>query len=132
MESNPQLLAAMRHHILRQEFLQLPAIVREFLPPYDELLTELATLRARHEIAGERPHPNPLPEGERIIAEKEAFLQRVDSLRESNPMLGHRGYRLGLSFPDIYRMQVEAIITAGARLHVAWLVWRMRRDRDAG
>ena len=47
-------------------------------------------------------------------------------------MLRHRGYRLGLSFPDIYRMQVEAIITAGARLHVAWLVWRMRRDRDDG
>ena len=47
-------------------------------------------------------------------------------------MLGHRGYRLGPSFPDIFRMQVEAIITAGARLHVSWLVWRMRRGRDAG
>ena len=31
-------------------------------------------------------------------------------------MLGHRGCRLGLSFPAIYRMQVEAIITAGAQL----------------
>ena len=94
----------------------LDAPLHEFLPPYDELLTELATLRARHEMAGERPHPNPLPEGEGIIAEKEAFLNRVDSLRESNPMLGHRGCRLGLSFPEIYRMQVEAIITAGAQL----------------
>ncbi len=94
----------------------LDAPLHEFLPPYDELLVELATLRARHEMAGERPHPNPLPGGEGIIAEKEAFLQRVDSLRESNPMLGHRGCRLGLSFPDIYRMQVEAIITAGAQL----------------
>ena len=51
-----------------------------------------------------------------MIAEKEAFLQRVEALRETNPMLGHRGCRLGLSFPDIYRMQVEAIITAGAQL----------------
>ena len=45
-----------------------------------------------------------------------SFLNLVDSLRETNPMLGHRGCRLGLSFPDIYRMQVEAIITAGALL----------------
>ena len=40
----------------------------------------------------------------------------VDSLRETNPMLGHRGCRLGLSFPAIYQMQVEAIITASANL----------------
>ena len=95
----------------------LDAPLHEFLPPYDELLTELATLRAQHGMspvgAGFKPAPT---EGEGIIAEKEAFLQRVDSLRESNPMLGHRGCRLGLSFPDIYRMQVEAIITAGAQL----------------
>ena len=81
----------------------LDAPLHEFLPPYDELLTELATLRATG-----APHDE--------LADKEAFLQRVDSLRESNPMLGHRGCRLGLSFPDIYRMQVEAIITAGAQL----------------
>ncbi len=81
----------------------LDAPLHEFLPPYDELLTELATLRATGADAS-------------VIAEKEAFLSRVDSLRESNPMLGHRGCRLGLSFPEIYRMQVEAIITAGAQL----------------
>ena len=81
----------------------LDAPLHEFLPPYDDLLTELATLRA----TGADPE---------VIAEKEAFLQRVDSLRETNPMLGHRGCRLGLSFPAIYRMQVEAIITAGAQL----------------
>ena len=81
----------------------LDAPLHEFLPPYDELLIELATLRATG------------AEGD-VVAEKEAFLQRVDSLRETNPMLGHRGCRLGLSFPAIYRMQVEAIITAGAQL----------------
>ena len=81
----------------------LDAPLHEFLPPYDELLTELATLRATGADA-------------ELIAEKEEFLNRVDSLRESNPMLGHRGCRLGLSFPEIYRMQVEAIISAGAQL----------------
>ena len=94
----------------------LDAPLHEFLPPYDELLTELAMLRAQHEMGKGGPHSNPLPEGEGILAEKEAFLHQVDSLRESNPMLGHRGCRLGLSFPEIYRMQVEAIMTAGAQL----------------
>jgi len=81
----------------------LDAPLHEFLPPYESLLTELMELR--HVGA-------PLKD----LEEKEAFLQLVDSLRESNPMLGHRGCRLGLSFPAIYRMQVEAIITAGALL----------------
>jgi len=81
----------------------LDAPLHEFLPPYESLLTELMELR--HVGA-------PLAD----LEEKENFLQLVDSLRESNPMLGHRGCRLGLSFPAIYRMQVEAIITAGALL----------------
>ncbi len=81
----------------------LDAPLHEFLPPYETLLTE--SMELRHVSA-------PLAE----LEEKEAFLLLVDSLRESNPMLGHRGCRLGLSFPAIYRMQVEAIITAGALL----------------
>ena len=81
----------------------LDAPLHEFLPPFETLITELMELR--HVGA-------PLAE----LEEKEAFLQLVDSLRESNPMLGHRGCRLGLSFPAIYRMQVEAIITAAALL----------------
>jgi pyruvate,orthophosphate dikinase len=81
----------------------LDAPLHEFLPPYESLLTELMELR--HVGA-------PLAD----LEEKEKFLHLVDSLRESNPMLGHRGCRLGLSYPAIYRMQVEAIITAGALL----------------
>jgi len=81
----------------------LDAPLHEFLPPYETLLIELMELR--HVGAA-------LEEQEK----KETFLHLVDSLRESNPMLGHRGCRLGLSFPAIYRMQVEAIITAGALL----------------
>ncbi|HEY5107064.1 MAG TPA: putative PEP-binding protein, partial [Caulobacteraceae bacterium] len=40
------------------------------------------------------------------------LLRRAQELRESNPMLGHRGCRLGVSFPEIYEMQVRAIIEA--------------------
>jgi pyruvate,orthophosphate dikinase len=81
----------------------LDAPLHEFLPPYESLLSELVELRVRRATPAE-------------IGGKEAFLRLVDSLRESNPMLGHRGCRLGLSFPAIYQMQVEAIITAAANL----------------
>ena len=41
---------------------------------------------------------------------------KITSLRESNPMLGHRGCRLGISYPEIYRMQVRAIVDAACYL----------------
>ena len=44
------------------------------------------------------------------------FAPHVEELREANPMLGHRGCRVGITFPTIYEMQVDAIITASARL----------------
>ena len=81
----------------------LDAPLHEFLPSHETLITELMELR--HVSA-------PLAD----LEEKESFLLLVESLHESNPMLGHRGCRFGLSFPAIYRMQVEAIITAGAKL----------------
>ena len=37
---------------------------------------------------------------------------RINELHEQNPMLGHRGCRLGISFPEIYKMQCEAIFEA--------------------
>jgi pyruvate, orthophosphate dikinase len=40
--------------------------------------------------------------------------ERIDNLHESNPMLGHRGCRLGISYPEIYEMQVRAIFEAAA------------------
>jgi pyruvate,orthophosphate dikinase len=41
------------------------------------------------------------------------LLRRAKELRETNPMLGHRGCRLGVSYPEIYEMQVRAIVEAG-------------------
>ncbi len=88
----------------------LPVIIRlldaplhEFLPRYEEIVREVAVLEAK----GAPPEE---------VRPREEFLQLVESLREANPMLGHRGCRLGLTFPAIYEMQVEAIITASARL----------------
>ncbi len=47
----------------------------------------------------------------------ERLEQKIESLKEFNPMLGHRGCRLGITFPEIYEMQVRAIIEAACELN---------------
>ena len=76
----------------------LPVTVRlldpplhEFLPKSDKEISEVA-------IA--------------IGIDKTELISRIDELHEQNPMLGHRGCRLGISFPEIYEMQCEAIFEA--------------------
>jgi len=49
-----------------------------------------------------------------MIESKEAMLKKVRSLAEINPMLGHRGVRLGITYPEIYAMQIRAILEAAA------------------
>jgi pyruvate,orthophosphate dikinase len=49
-----------------------------------------------------------------VLARREAMLGKVHALTEVNPMLGHRGVRLGISYPEIYRMQIRAILEAAA------------------
>ena len=61
---------------------------------------------------------------ETLIESKEAMLQKVKALSETNPMLGHRGVRLGITYPEIYAMQIRAILEAAAEcvkegIHVA-------------
>jgi pyruvate, orthophosphate dikinase len=51
---------------------------------------------------------------EAAIAKRGLMLQRARNLREVNPMLGHRGVRLGLTNPEIYEMQIRAILQAAA------------------
>jgi len=80
----------------------LDAPLHEFLPNYEELITELVDLR----VAGKSNE----------VSEREHMLDLVESLRESNPMLGHRGSRVGLTMPEIYEMQVRAIVKAACRL----------------
>jgi pyruvate, orthophosphate dikinase len=49
-----------------------------------------------------------------VIHRKEKILKKVRALEEVNPMLGHRGVRLGISYPEIYSMQIRAILEAAA------------------
>jgi pyruvate,orthophosphate dikinase len=51
---------------------------------------------------------------EDIIQKKEKTLKKVRALAEINPMLGHRGVRLGITYPEIYQMQIQAILEAAA------------------
>ncbi|HZO61120.1 MAG TPA: pyruvate, phosphate dikinase [Solirubrobacterales bacterium] len=72
--------------------------LHEFLPSKSELLVERARLH-RADDAGR-------------IAELEHLLDRVKHLEEVNPMLGTRGCRLGIVHPEVYEMQVRAIVMA--------------------
>ncbi len=49
-----------------------------------------------------------------VIHKKDKILKKVRSLSEVNPMLGHRGVRLGISYPEIYAMQIQAVFEAAA------------------
>lgn len=77
--------------------------LHEFLPRSEELLVEIATLKAKKG-------------SKKIIAQKEKLLNKIEALREMNPMLGHRGCRLGITTPEIYRMQSQAIFEAACEL----------------
>jgi len=77
--------------------------LHEFLPSREELMVELALLKAR-----KAP--------KREIEEKAAELNQVEELSEINPMLGHRGCRLGIAYPEITEMQARAIIEAAIKL----------------
>ena len=87
-----------------------PVIIRlidpplhEFLPAFEDLTSELADLRVKaaagQDVAGQ-------------LAETQEMLERVEALREANPMLGTRGVRLGIIMPDLTKMQVRAIMEA--------------------
>ncbi len=52
--------------------------------------------------------------GERALNEKQRMLRKVREIQEVNPMLGHRGVRLGITYPEIYRMQIRAVLEATA------------------
>jgi pyruvate,orthophosphate dikinase len=51
---------------------------------------------------------------EDVIVKKEKTLRKVRALAEVNPMLGHRGVRLGVTYPEIYSMQIQAVLEAAA------------------
>jgi pyruvate,orthophosphate dikinase len=86
----------------------LPVTIRLLDPPLHEFLPDLPDLRADVERARLQDDAE--------LPELEALLARVEELHEGNPMLGTRGCRLGILYPEIYEMQVEAIFRAALAL----------------
>ena len=77
--------------------------LHEFLPKREELMVEIARMESTGKSGRE-------------LDEKKKLLHRVEELHEFNPMLGHRGVRLGITYPEITEMQVRAIIEAACQL----------------
>ncbi len=109
--------------------------IHEFLPTVDVLREEIENLKHLKETAGgvsnlfsslrllnadpelSKASAYPFTEKgleliDQAIAKKEQMLRKVRELFEVNPMLGHRGVRLGLTYPEIYKMQIRAILEA--------------------
>jgi len=78
--------------------------LHEFLPDKETILKELEELDKYDENYDE------------LMTKKKKFLRRIDELKETNPMLGHRGCRLGIVYPEITEMQVRAIMEAACEL----------------
>ncbi|MBI5331345.1 MAG: pyruvate, phosphate dikinase [Betaproteobacteria bacterium] len=110
--------------------------IHEFLPTADQLVDEIEELKHLRDTARGiqvladtvdfmargrgAPPVVPVQRGidpmlvDQVIQKKEAMLKKVRALFEVNPMLGHRGVRLGLTSPEIYSMQIRAILEAAA------------------
>jgi pyruvate,orthophosphate dikinase len=104
--------------------------MHEFLPTEHDLIEQINTLRvyrnvvrgrqvALTSVSGSEEMPEAhLELGEEhvndALVKKERMLQKVRELEETNPMLGHRGVRLGITYPEIYAMQIQAILEAAA------------------
>ena len=93
--------------------------LHEFLPKREDLMVDVARL----ETAGKKG---------KELDEKKKLLARVEQLHEFNPMLGHRGVRLGITYPEITEMQTRAIIEAACQLQQGRHEGRARDHDPAG
>ncbi|NOQ76278.1 MAG: pyruvate, phosphate dikinase [Methylococcaceae bacterium] len=123
-----QLFEAMSPNPVTVRLLDPP--MHEFLPSEQQLQEEIEALKqyaiiikaqrvTLESISPHAPLPQPLDQlNEELINEtiekKSVILKKVRDLFEVNPMLGHRGVRLGMSYPEIYRMQIRSILEATA------------------
>src|SRR5437773_1743631 len=87
----------------------LPVTIRLLDPPLHEFL---ANPKEYRELLEESARLDALAINPARKATLDEKLAKIDSLREANPMLGHRGCRLGITNPEIYGMQVEALMEA--------------------
>jgi len=104
--------------------------MHEFLPTEHDLVDQIRTLHIYRDVVRGRqvalasiPDASELPEALIALSEehvndalvkKERMLQKVRELEEINPMLGHRGVRLGITYPEIYAMQIQAVLEAAS------------------
>lgn len=89
----------------------LPVTIRLLDPPLHEFLPDLVSVSVeleRMRLTGAPPE---------AIAEQERLVAKVKQLHEMNPMLGTRGCRLGIQWPEIYAMQVRAIMEAACNVY---------------
>jgi pyruvate,orthophosphate dikinase len=105
---------------LLREMKGLPVTIRlldpplhEFLPKEEDLMQKIFELKSSSSGGG---GTGPGGKTSSEIARIEKILHRVHELSEINPMLGHRGVRLGISFPEIYETQIRSICEAAADL----------------
>lgn len=110
----------------REDFYQIfkvmdgyPVTIRLLDPPLHEFLPALVELtQLQAELKFQLQKVQTMQELNTILNElvkNQQILRRVEALRESNPMLGHRGCRLSITYPEIAEMQVRAIFEAACR-----------------
>lgn len=95
-----QILKAMEGYKVTIRLLDPP--LHEFLPNPEELINKIHKLEKQG--------------GESDIEETKIVLARAKELAEINPMMGHRGVRVGITYPEIYEMQIRAVFEASAEL----------------
>ncbi|MBI2841310.1 MAG: pyruvate, phosphate dikinase [Acidobacteria bacterium] len=79
--------------------------LHEFLPKREDLMVKIAVLKTKDKKKNRKK-----------LEKLQRLLQRVEELHEFNPMLGHRGCRLGITYPEITEMQVRAIFEAACQV----------------
>lgn len=76
---------------------------RESLKPLDHMISDIMEIKEKRL-------------DRKLIRKHQETLRKVQEMKEVNPMLGHRGVRLGITYPEIYKMQIQAILEASAEL----------------
>jgi pyruvate,orthophosphate dikinase len=89
----------------------MPVTIRTLDPPLHEFLPKREDIEQR--LKELDPKSDDFEEDQERL---EKTINRIDELHEQNPMLGHRGCRLGIVYPEITEMQVQAIIEAACEL----------------
>ena len=95
-----QILKAMEGYKVTIRLLDPP--LHEFLPNPEELINKI------HKLEKQTGAPD--------LEEAKIILARAKELAEINPMMGHRGVRVGITYPEIYEMQIRAVFEAAAEL----------------